>query len=149
MIPINDSIIELLKIAKEEAKNSFCLKKKVGAALGIDFIKEAFTGHGGPKVPCEKCVRKEYEWQQDGCWSVHAEMSVILKILNSIGKDLFPRSTMVTTHGPCDQCLKYMYYLGIPRVFYEIPYHNDYTKWTGKIEVWRIDLENDTIIKEN
>lgn len=139
---------EILEGAFQEAWRqshmSNCLKKKVGAAL-IWRTKDEVTpglvpasGRGGAVVPCEKCLRKEVEWSQDGCWSIHAEMATIFQALR-VFKDPFDylkECIMVTTHGPCDQCLKYMHYFGIRAVIYDIPYHNDYSKWEGKIKVY-------------
>jgi len=91
-------------------------------------------GYGGAVVPCEKCVRKEYEWQQDGCWSVHSEMRAVFDALETGHKD-FSKCVMFTTHGPCDQCIKLCHLMGIPLMIYDEDYHNDYSKWEGKIKI--------------
>lgn len=131
-------VSDALRIAHNEAEKSSCLKKKVGCAI-VDVKKGVLiaVGKGGAKEPCEVCVRKTLEWQQDGCWSIHSELSALFSALELIpfspnmGKDWI----VVVTHGPCDQCLKYLHYVGVPLVLYDIAYHNDYSKWKGKIEV--------------
>lgn len=135
-----------IRIDRERENNSFreawaqsyrseCLKKKVGAVL-LDTRDMVIVGlgHGGAVVPCDRCVRKEYEWQQDGCWSVHSEMRAVFDALERGHKD-FSRSVMFTTHGPCDQCIKLCHLMGIPLMIYDVDYHNDYAKWDGKIKI--------------
>lgn len=137
-----EQIDGIFKDAWTKSEYSDCLKKKVGAVL-VDIVEETVlgVGFGGPKEPCERCVRKEYEWQQDGCWSIHSEMRAIFHALDSEGwtpLDLQangPRLVMFVTHGPCDQCLKLMHYFNIPLAVYDVEYHNDYSKWEGKIKV--------------
>lgn len=133
---------EIEDIAFEGAWNesdlSPCLKKKVGAVL-IDMHQgigrgEINFGHGGAVVPCTECVRKKYKWQQDGCWSVHSEMRAILDAL-SMGRKDFSKCVMFVTHGPCDQCIKLCHLMGIPLMIYDEDYHNDYSKWEGKIKI--------------
>lgn len=132
-----------------QASKSKCLKKKVGAVL-YDTEKMVIVGrgHGGPKSPCERCVRKEYEWQQDGCWSVHSEMRAVFDAMNNLGygpdnlQEVGGKMVMFVTHGPCDQCLKLMNYFNIPLAVYDVEYHNDYSKWNGKISVCPIGAED-------
>ena len=133
------SLIEYAtNLAHETALHSICLKKKVGCVI-VDLKNGGIltTGFGGPKVDCGVCVRKTYEWQQDGCWSVHAEMRAVLSLLSmNHGHIKNPQDLVaVVTHGPCDQCLKLLNLYGIPLVIYDIEYHNDYSKWDGKIQV--------------
>lgn len=136
-IIVIDSLVEnsAFHVAWQEARFSPCLKKKVGAAL-LDTRDMVIVGigHGGAVVPCERCVRKEYEWQQDGCWSVHSEMRAVFDAMRAGYKD-FSRSVMFTTHGPCDACIKLCHLMGIPLMIYDEDYHNDYSKWDGKIKI--------------
>lgn len=133
-----------LEEAHKAAKSSPCLKKKVGAVLVDPEVGDIISsGFGGANFPCEKCVRKEYEWQQDGCWSIHSEIRAILNylpLINGGGPLSLAGMYMFVTHGPCDQCIKYMEYFGIERVYFDVPYHNDYSKWKGKIEIWEKDV---------
>jgi len=132
-----EKFLDAVELAKVMAETSQCLKKKVGAVLMYKNTGEIVgVGHGGAEVPCEKCVRKEYEWQQDGCWAIHAEPRAIFDCFKNLGYNTdLSDFIMLVTHGPCDQCLKYMHLFKIPVVIYDIEYHNDYTKWEGKIGV--------------
>jgi len=139
---MNKKDIEVcMRIAWDESHYSNCLKKKVGASMFDDQVFEVVSvGCGGPKITCKECYRKKYEWQQDGCWSIHAEIRTMLRYFEDFGyRGWLGEMIIFTTHGPCDQCLKYMNYFGIPYVIYDIPYHNDYTKWKGKIEVLSLE----------
>lgn len=132
-----DKVMEdfAFNLAWKESKLSPCLKKKVGAVLMAGTNGEVLgVGHGGAVVPCTECVRKKYEWQQDGCWSIHSEMRAILEAKDS-GVTEFKYSVMFTTHGPCDQCIKLCHLMGIPLMIYDEDYHNDYSKWGGKIKI--------------
>jgi len=128
---------KILKETWKEAEKSSCLKKKVGALLVSNFTTEIISlGHGGAAEPCEVCVRKTTTWTQDGCWSVHAEIRALFNFFEEFRfiPDLSDY-IMFTTHGPCDQCLKYMNFFKIPLVVYDVPYKTDYSKWSGKITV--------------
>lgn len=131
-----------------EAEKSVCMKKKVGAVL-IDFKNFSILGkgYGGAKKTCQECVRKVYEWQQDGCWAVHSELRAIFNFFEYYGyKEDLSQTIMMTTHGPCDQCIKYCNWFNIPIMVYSIPYHNDYSKWFNKIKIYR--LEESELVQE-
>jgi deoxycytidylate deaminase len=141
---------KIMQEAFDKAKYSPCLKKKVGAALTDSSCSVVLsTGYGGAEVPCEKCVRKEYEWSQDGCWSVHAEMRCLFNYFEKYRQFHMElkHGVMFTTHGPCDGCIKYMNYFGIPKMIYSVYYHNDYSKWKGLIEIYRLE-EDGNLIRE-
>ena len=146
---------DLMKRTHEEALNSPCLKKKVGALLiDINSMWIKGRGYGGAEIPCKECMRKKYEWQQDGCWSIHSELRALFDYFKNFeyvecAFHILNNHVMLTTHGPCDQCIKYCHYFQIRAMIYDIPYHNDYSKWTGKINIYRLDTENKTIIWEN
>ena len=128
---LKKEVKKCMEEARNSSKHSWCLKKKVGAVL-YDKSRSAIVGigFGGGNQPCEKCERKTLDWQQDGCRSIHAEMRAMFHFFHvySYSRNL-SNMVMFTTHGPCDQCLKYMDYFGIRNVIYDIPYHNDYSKW--------------------
>lgn len=130
-------LCSLFELAWQESKHSRCLKKKVGAVL-YDASRDLIMGigHGGAVTPCETCIRKTVEWKQDGCWSVHAEIRALFHFFERYGfsKNL-SHAVMLTTHGPCDSCIKYCNYFNIPLIIYEVFYDNDYSKWNGKIKV--------------
>lgn len=121
--------------AWEAAKKSNCLKKKCGAALVFHrAYSEPFllsAGYGGKEgKKCVECSRDSGEkFYGDGCWSVHAEMRVIMGTLKAYAGLQFEEATMYVTHGPCDACMKLMDYVGIRKVVYDIPYKTDYSHW--------------------
>lgn len=125
----DDALWDLVWLAADCSK---CLKKRVGAILVNNFpvTRILGTGFGGAKEVCKECLRKELEWTQDGCWSVHAEIRAMMDYFDRYGwnKDL-SHTVMVTTHGPCDQCIKYMNLFSIPYVIYDKEYKTDYSKW--------------------
>lgn len=149
---MNKMDYDILKFRMEqafmEAEKSSCLKKKVGGMLiDIKTFEIRGKGFGGAKTPCKECVRKTYEWQQDGCWSMHSEPKAIFDYFHRYGFTEFILNTiMLTTHGPCDQCIKYCHWFGIPIMIYSTPYHNDYSKWKNKIKIYELG-ENDLIEK--
>lgn len=146
-----------MKIAFNMATDSNCKNKKLGAVLINKNTKLVEgLGYGGWVEDCEPCIRKDYIWNRDGCRSVHAEMRAIFDALSyiliresrmseetytpyNINNIKLHDYIMYTTHGPCDQCLKYMSYFEIPDVIYSIPNHNAYDKWSKYINVYRLD----------
>ena len=139
--------------AHKQAEKSVCLKKKVGAVLvgeysGIGIIEG--QGYGGAKDPCKVCVRKQYDWQQDGCWAVHSEPRAIFDYFSKFRyKSDLSNHIIFVTHGPCDQCIKYCYEFNITNMVYDISYHNDYSKWTGKVNIYKLDRDKMELIWEN
>lgn len=144
--------LELLDVAKKEAKRSACQENKVGAALAFicsdGFVRLISTGYGGPvnntECPLDstgKCPRKYMTWAQDGCWSIHAEQRALFASMPLLYRTCTVEGkwVMIVTHGPCDQCLKFMHYFGVSLVLYEIEYNTDYTKWGNKLNITQID----------
>jgi deoxycytidylate deaminase len=131
----------LLVDARLEAEKSPCLKKKVGAVL-FNYKKGQVVGegYGGALIPCNVCVRKELEFFQDGCWSIHAEMRAIFDYFNRFGyvNDLSD-CIVVMTHKSCDQCCKLMTYFGISEVYYDIDYKADLRKWEPSLKCYKIN----------
>ena len=54
---------------------------------------------------------------------------------------------MIVTHGPCDQCLKYMAWFNIKLVIYDHEYKTEYDKWSEQIFVYKRDRWLDAIEK--
>lgn len=136
--------------AHELSKKSVCQRKGVGAVLydpmSMDIVGE---GIGGPVTVCETCTRDVHEWRQDGCWSIHSEPRAIIDCLNRFGKS--PQNVdmsemiMIVTHGPCDQCLKYMEFFGITTCIFDIPYHDNWIKWEGRVDVYSRETVNELL----
>ena len=149
----------VMDIAWQAAGRGECIKKQVGAAFAQD-KKILSVGYGGSELNCnspldltnlqmtrrfdfegeERCIRKDYEWTHDSCWSIHAEMRALLDYVKIHGFDIRQTSkgTMYTTHGPCDQCLKYLQFFGIKKVIFAADYKTDYSKWTGLIDIYQL-----------
>lgn len=134
---------KIMSQAWKSSEHSECKRKKVGAVL-VDRLtyKIVSSGYGGATIECYTCIRDLEEWKQDGCWSVHAELRALLGLCEKLN---IPPSglgsmdlIMFTTHGPCDQCLKYMDLFGIRTCVYDIPYHNNWEKWTGRVQVFSL-----------
>lgn len=132
------------------SESSPCVKKHVGAVLvDIDDMAVVGAGYGGdihacdPKDPCGKKIAGNVFFQ-DGCFAVHAELRAMFSYMNGRmfidpvhTRNVMDGLTMFVTHGPCDQCMKYMSYFGVSRVIYDEPYKVDYQKWAGRgIQVW-------------
>lgn len=120
------------------AESSNCMKKKVSAMM-VDYSTgiPVTTEVGGPTVPCKECTRKTRTWTQDGCWSVHAEPRAIFSFFREYGyTQNLSGLIMLTTHGPCDQCIKYMQFFGITDCIYDIEYKTEYEKWGDRIKIF-------------
>ena len=146
-----EEVIKIMEEAHKEAEKAVCLKKKVGSVIVNKITGEIVgRGFGGAKDPCKICVRKQYEWQQDGCWAVHSELKALFNYFKAYGYKRDLRNYILfVTHGPCDQCIKYCYEFNITFMVYDISYHNDYSKWAGKVDVHRLDTPHKKIIWEN
>ena len=122
-----------MDVAWRAAKDSSCLKKKVGACMTVvahgteHLVAWSHGGVNGPK--CEKCAREDEDdkYFGDECPSVHAEMRCITFALQN-NLDL-RNARIYVTHGPCDACLKFCDLVGIKEVFYDKPYKTNYAHW--------------------
>jgi len=136
--------LNLLKFRMEQAfqiaEFSPCLKKKVGAVL-LDSLTLDIRGKGfgGASIPCKECLRDKLIFQQDGCWSMHSELRTLFYYFNKYGfKEDLSNLIMLTTHGPCDSCIKYCVYFKIPTMIYFHPYKTDYIKWQNQIKIYQL-----------
>ena len=109
----------LINIALEEAKKSDH-KQKVGAVI-FDKKRIISKGHN----TCQKSVKKLHPKFQRFKYSVHAEVDSIIKAK----KDLKGTSILVVRLNknnqfrlskPCFNCMNYIQYVGIKKVFYSI-----------------------------
>ncbi len=109
----------LINIAIEEAKKSDH-KQKVGAVI-FDKKRIISKGHN----TCQKSVKKLHPKFQRFKYSVHAEVDSIIKAK----KDLKGTSILVVRLNknnqfrlskPCFNCMNYIQYVGIKKVFYSI-----------------------------
>lgn len=127
----------LVSIADLEAKKSNCEDKKVGAVLfDIKTGEVVGQGHNDATTPCLTCIKKEFIWQYDKCFAIHAEVNAIFNYFQRHGyKDKLKDLVMICTTSPCDQCIKYMIKFGIQLILYDKNYKCDYGKWQGQIKV--------------
>lgn len=126
--------------AWEIAKESKCLKKKVGGVLVTKDGQILAKHYGSPLAEnCKKCVRdtKSDKYYGDECPSVHSEMKCIVDAYQQ-GYTDFSEMTVYITHGPCDACLKLCDLVGIRTVVYDQPYKTDYSHWP-RIKVIQVE----------
>lgn len=145
-----DTINNYLDIARNEAKNSTCLRRSYGAII---VAKNEVISYGSNDVPtgCESCIhrgtckRKDLKVphgeRYEMCRSVHAEQNAIL----NADRDLIKGSTMfiygydkqgyLVDAYPCKICAKLILQSGIYRVViktknnhFKILYHDDLKK---------------------
>lgn len=115
-ININNKFIT---IALEEAKKGDH-KQRVGCVI-FDKKKIISYGHN----TCQRSAKKLHPKFQRYPFSVHAEVDAILKAKT----DLKGMSALVIRINnknqfrlskPCKNCLKYLYYVGIKKIFYSV-----------------------------
>ena len=100
------------------AKNSYCLRRQVGALMVKDrmIISDGYNGTpSGFENVCEdeQGVTKSYV--------LHAEANAITKVAKSSNSSA--GSTMYITSSPCMECAKLIIQAGIKRVVYCEAYH--------------------------
>jgi dCMP deaminase len=129
-----------LEMALIWAKNSYCIRRQVGALLvrGRMIISDGYNGTpSGFENVCEdeKNVTKPYV--------LHAEANAITKVAKSSNSS--EASTLYVTTSPCLECSKLIIQSGIKRVVYCNRYHKtdglELLKRAG-IELVFIDTEN-------
>lgn len=106
-----------LEMASVWAKNSYCVRRKVGAIIVKDrmIISDGYNGTpAGFENVCEddNGLTKPYV--------LHAEANAITKVAKSGNSSL--DSTMYVTAAPCVECAKLIIQAGIRRVVYKDDY---------------------------
>ena len=106
-----------LKMAGIWAKNSYCVRRQVGALIVKDrsIISDGYNG-----TPCgfENVCEDE-----EGCtkpYVLHAEANAITKMAKSNNSSL--GATLYVTAAPCMECAKLIIQAGIERVVYRDAY---------------------------
>ena len=120
-----------MSIAKNIAKESRCLRRKVGAILVAQDEKTIVKSVNNPipdKLFCEMegCLREKHGiasgMQIEICRCVHAETSLIIQCaLDSVSP---AGASVYTTLFPCQICAKILCASGIKRLIYVEPYSN-------------------------
>ncbi len=108
-----------LEMATIWAKNSYCIRRQVGALIvkGRMIISDGYNGTpSGFENICE---------DEDGktkAYVLHAEANAITKVAKSNNSS--EGSTLYVTASPCVECAKLIIQAGIKRVVYLDQYHN-------------------------
>ncbi|HNQ67054.1 MAG TPA: dCMP deaminase family protein [Bacteroidales bacterium] len=108
-----------LEMATIWAKNSYCLRRKVGALIVKDkmIISDGFNGT--PEGFENEC---EDDDNRTKAYVLHAEANAITKVAKSGNNSL--GATLYVTTSPCIECSKLIIQAGIKRVVYLDEYHN-------------------------
>ncbi|HVN56682.1 MAG TPA: dCMP deaminase family protein [Bacteroidales bacterium] len=130
-----------LEMAQIWAKNSYCVRRQVGALIVKEkmIISDGYNGTpSGFENKCEDENNITYPYV------LHAEANAITKVAKSHNSS--EDATLYVTTSPCMECAKLIIQSGIKRVVYCNKYHNTdglhLLKRAG-IEVVYIDPEND------
>lgn len=120
-----------MSLAQSTAKESHCLRRKVGAILVTQNTKNIVRAINNPvpdKYFCEKegCLREKGQiasgTQIDICRCVHAETSLIIQCaLNGISP---AGASVYTTLFPCPTCARVLSAAGIRKVVFLESYSN-------------------------
>lgn len=131
-----------LEMARIWAKNSYCIRRQVGALIVKEKMIISDGYNGTPSGFENKC---EDENNITFPYVLHAEANAITKVAKSHNSS--ENATLYVTTSPCMECSKLIIQSGIRRVVYCNRYHNtdglDLLKSAG-VELVFIDPENDT-----
>jgi dCMP deaminase len=129
-----------LEMANIWARNSYCIRRQVGALI----VKEKMIisdGYNGTPSGFENVCEDENNVTKP--YVLHAEANAITKVAKSHNSS--DNSTLYVTTSPCMECAKLIIQSGIKRVVYCNRYHKtdglDLLKRAG-IELVYIDPEN-------
>ena len=129
-----------LEMALIWARNSYCIRRQVGALI----VKEKMIisdGYNGTPSGFENICEDEDNVTKP--YVLHAEANAITKVAKSHNSS--ENSTLYVTTSPCMECAKLIIQSGIKRVVYCNIYHKtdglDLLK-RANIELIYIDLEN-------
>lgn len=129
-----------LEMAKIWAKNSYCIRRQVGALI----VKERMIisdGYNGTPAGFENVC--EDEQGRTKPYVLHAEANAITKVAKSGNSS--EGATLYVTSSPCMECSKLIIQAGIRRVVYCDEYHNlDGLELLGRagIEVVKIEVDD-------
>jgi len=108
-----------LEMAKIWAKNSYCIRRQVGALIVKDkmIISDGYNGTpAGFENVCED------ENNKTKPYVLHAEANAITKVAKSNNSS--ENATLYITTSPCMECSKLIIQSGIKRVVFCDKYHN-------------------------
>lgn len=131
-----------LEMALIWAKNSYCIRRQVGALIVKEKMIISDGYNGTPSGFENKCEDDENVTKP---YVLHAEANAITKVAKSHNSS--ENSTLYVTTSPCMECSKLIIQSGIKRVVYCNKYHKtdglDLLKRAG-IELVYIDPEKET-----
>ncbi len=108
-----------LEMAQIWSKNSYCVRRQVGALIvkGRMIISDGYNGTpSGFENICED------EEGKTKAYVLHAEANAITKVAKSNNSS--DGATLYVTASPCVECAKLIIQAGIKRVVYLDQYHN-------------------------
>jgi Deoxycytidylate deaminase len=127
-----------LEMARIWAKNSYCVRRKVGALIVKDRMIISDGYNGTPAGFANVCEDEEGKTLP---YVLHAEANAISKVAKSNNSS--QGATLYITASPCVECSKLIIQAGIVRVVYIDLYHNtdgiDLLKRAG-IQVDQVDI---------
>ena len=109
-----------LEMARIWGKNSYCLRRKVGALLVKDKMIIS-DGYNGTPSGFENICEDEHQVTKP--YVLHAEANAITKVAKSNNSS--DGSTLYVTASPCLECAKLIIQAGIKRVVYGEQYRID------------------------
>ena len=109
-----------LEMAAIWAKNSYCIRRRVGALIVKDKIIISDGYNGTPSGFENKC---EDESGATRPYVLHAEANAITKVARSNNSS--DGATLYITSSPCIECAKLIIQSGIKRVVYSEHYHTN------------------------
>ncbi len=121
-----------LEMARVWSKNSYCIRRKVGALLVKDQMIISDGYNGTPSGFENEC---EDENNDTRPYVLHAEANAITKVAKSGNSS--QGSTLYITASPCLECAKLIIQAGIIRVVYS----DSYRKSEGIDLLQRADIE--------
>ena len=128
-----------LEMARVWAKNSYCVRRQVGALVVKDKMIIS-DGYNGTPSGFENVCEDENNLTKP--YVLHAEANAIYKVAKSANSA--DGATLYVTASPCVECAKLIIQSGIKRVVYRDEYRLtdgiDLLRRAG-IEVERIDVE--------
>lgn len=109
-----------LEMARTWAKNSYCIRRQVGALIVKDRMIISDGYNGTPEGFENVC---EDENNKTKPYVLHAEANAITKVAKSNNSS--DGATLYITTSPCMECAKLIIQSGIRRVVYCDNYHSD------------------------
>lgn len=129
-----------LEMAKIWAKNSYCIRRQVGALIVKDKMIIS-DGYNGTPSGFENVCEDENNTTKP--YVLHAEANAITKVAKSNNSS--ENATLYVTTSPCMECSKLIIQSGIKRVVFCDKYHNTEglnLLERAKIEIVHLEINN-------